>query len=54
MVAVRRQDVESTETAPAELSKVERDFFAAVDNPKPAPEYLKEMFRLYGSRSTEE
>ena len=52
MAALRKADSRSAKTPP-KLTKAEQDFFKAIENPKPAPEYLKEMFRLYG-RGTKE
>jgi hypothetical protein len=34
------------------MGAVEKKFFAAIENPKPAPAHLREMFRLYGSGTT--
>ena len=50
MVAMKKSSKKPTESAKAKLTPAERSFFAAIKNPKPAPEYLKEMFRLYGKK----
>jgi hypothetical protein len=51
MAAEPKQD-SKTGTKSRRPNAVERRFFEAVENPKPAPAHLKEMVRLYGSGTT--
>jgi hypothetical protein len=48
MVAVRKKE---TRPKARRMTKAEERFFAAVKNPKRPTKYLREMFRLYGSRT---
>jgi hypothetical protein len=48
MVAVRKKE---SKTKTRRVTKAEARFFAAVNKPKRPTKYLREMFRLYGSRT---
>jgi hypothetical protein len=48
MVAVRKKE---SKPKARRMTKAEERFFAAVNKPKRPTKYLREMFRLYGSRT---
>lgn len=48
MVAVRK-NTSGSSGGSVRLSKAEQKFMRSIKNPKPASEYLKKMFRLYGT-----
>jgi hypothetical protein len=48
MVAVRKKE---SKPKTRRMTKAEKRFFAAVKKPKRPTKYLKEMFRLYGSKT---
>lgn len=49
MATARKHEGRPASSSKPKMSEAERKFFQAIEKPKPAPEYLKKMFRLYGT-----
>ena len=49
MVALRQNTRFFDTLAPEKIAEAERRFIETIENPKPATEYLKKMFRIYGN-----
>ena len=53
MVALRKNEPRPSRTAKVMTKKAEQHFYeAVVEKPKPPTKYLKDMFRLYGKRTS--